>query len=661
MNKKLVVFAFDDSYIAHGVTAISSLLENNCNIDFEIGILTDSFSENTYKSLRNVEERYSNCTISVRNVDEELFSDFGLSISYISKHTYYRYLIADLFKEYDQALYLDSDLIVNGSLSDLFTLSLDGYAAAAVEDSFIKSIDYASTLGFSENDLYFNAGVILFNLKEIRKYDLVREFFKTNNEFKDYIFYQDQDVLNLVLKDRVLRVSELYNYTLRDVEDDLKKGESAIIIHYTGVIKPWTKCKRHPNKLDYLYFKYLAKTSFGGNLRKDLRDLKYSKYLFKAKPKKRIALIIDEYFGALGTAFGGYGFLARNLIAKYVPDEEYSIEVLLNVNSDKWHRNPTVDYVDGVKVMILPGRKFAKRWMQKQQYDLYLSIEYTWDLLKYVKDKNAKLLHWIQDPRPWYEWKEINTVKLFPEDCYWTSDLYDRINKWNSEGRVRFVTQGYCLEEKAKDLYRLPEDTAIEYLPNPVEIDYGYSEDIKPKENMILFIGRIESVKRGWIFCEIAKRMPGYQFYMMGQSFRDKEKNDSMMSSYTSIPNLHFIGHLEGKDKKAYLERAKILVNTSIHEAIPITFLEALSYGVLLVSCRNPDDLTSRFGKYVGQVLGDGFDKVDLFVEAIHSILSDDIKRKDLSQKAISYTRETHGLKRFVEHMRKIFTEMINN
>ena len=42
----------------------------------------------------------------------------------------------------------------------------------------------------------------------------------------------------------------------------------------------------------------------------------------------------------------------------------------------------------------------------------------------------------------------------------------------------------------------------------------------------------------------------------------------------------------------------------------------SLIFGTLLVSNRNPDDLTSKFGIYVGEVLGNGFDKVDLFVDA---------------------------------------------
>ena len=40
--------------------------------------------------------------------------------------------------------------------------------------------------------------------------------------------------------------------------------------------------------------------------------------------KIKVGLIIDEFFGGAGTAYGGYGFLARRLIAKYIPNDPVS-------------------------------------------------------------------------------------------------------------------------------------------------------------------------------------------------------------------------------------------------------------------------------------------------------------------------------------------------
>lgn len=49
----------------------------------------------------------------------------------------------------------------------------------------------------------------------------------------------------------------------------------------------------------------------------------------------RVALLVDEYFGGAGTAYGGYGFLARRYIAKYIPNKEISLDVLLNLSKKR--------------------------------------------------------------------------------------------------------------------------------------------------------------------------------------------------------------------------------------------------------------------------------------------------------------------------------------
>ena len=147
--------------------------------------------------------------------------------------------------------------------------------------------------------------------------------------------------------------------------------------------------------------------------------------------------------------------------------------------------------------------------------------------------------------------------------------------------------------------------------------------------------------------------MPEYNFYVLGQTFREKEKNSAVMSKYQNIPNLHFVGHVDGIEKENFLKEAKILVNTSIHEALPISFLEALSYGTLLVSNRNPEDLTSKFGIYVGDVLGDGFDKVPLYVDAIEQLMKDAFYQQK-SEAAIKYIKKIHNVEKFVKDLREV-------
>lgn len=114
--------------------------------------------------------------------------------------------------------------------------------------------------------------------------------------------------------------------------------------------------------------------------------------------KIKVGLIIDEFFGGAGTAYGGYGFLARRLIAKYIPNDLIQIDVLLGRSNKNRYFTEKIK-VDDVNVYKLPKRKlFSKLWLKKQNYDVYLSIELTYDwVLKHELDINKKLILWIQD------------------------------------------------------------------------------------------------------------------------------------------------------------------------------------------------------------------------------------------------------------------------
>ena len=383
----------------------------------------------------------------------------------------------------------------------------------------------------------------------------------------------------------------------------------------------------------------------------------------KRHQRTRVCLLIDEYFGGWDTAYGGYGFLARRLVAKYLPSDEILVEVLL-------HRQ-RVDglvqerMIDGVKVFRLStSNRFSRYWLLLKRYDVFLSIELTSiDAIRLAPPRTPHIL-WIQDPRPKREWDEIETVTLFPEPSYYDQEIYDFVAK--SQSSIKFVTQGLFLNDLARDLYALRPSVEIDYLANPVEIPAENDKGLVDKEDLIIFLGRIDSVKRGWIFCEIAKRMPAHQFYVLGAISKDVDRNKEALAPYiddagrSRVPNLHFEGHVDGEQKEAFLRRAKILVNTSIHEALPVSFLEALAARTLIVSCRNPEDLTEKFGFYTGPVLGNGFDRIDDFVKGISHILGNDDYRKKIADDGYRYVREKHSIQAFQVAMRNVIANEVN-
>lgn len=126
------------------------------------------------------------------------------------------------------------------------------------------------------------------------------------------------------------------------------------------------------------------------------------------------------------------------------------------------------------------------------------------------------------------------------------------------------------------------------------------------------------------------------------------------LEEYRTLGNLDFRGHTTGEEKRDLLRRAKLLVNTSIHEAVPVSFLEALSYGCLLVSCQFSDGITERFGRYTGKVLGQGQGSLDAFEGAIRDLLRDEPRRHRMAQRAVAYVRSEHSIDRFQRTLRDI-------
>lgn len=371
-----------------------------------------------------------------------------------------------------------------------------------------------------------------------------------------------------------------------------------------------------------------------------------------------VAVVVDEYFGGAGTAFGGYGFLARHIVCRYLPSPSVTVDVLLPRRRRHWHLYSKIELIDGIAVIRPPSKMWLPFWLLARGYDAYLTIESTHDAWAFDPRPWKRIVHWVQDPRPWYVWRKIQTMTLLVEHCFFSPRLNDAVARAHRRGDVRFISQGASLNDYARDLYALPDDVPIDIVRNPVPDDDA-SDSGHEKENLIVFLGRLESQKRVWLFCEIARRMPQYRFVVIGKFHRDSKLNQTVLTPYTDgkVSNLELVGQLEGDAKQAYLKRAKILLNTSIWEGIPLSFLEALSVGTLVVSNVDPDGLVSRFGCHIGECLGDGFEGVDAFVTAIEALLRDEERRRSLSSSAVQYVREHHSIGHFQTRMRAILLE----
>lgn len=261
-----IVLCADEHYAMPCGICITSILENNQDCSCRIYVLTNGFSAKTKLLFTQLEEKYQQ-KIEIVEIDSSIFK--GLKVSERFRESiYYRFFIPDIVQG-EKALYLDSDIIVNGSLKELWNVDLNDYACAVVEDQFGDDIRLHNRIEVYTT--YFNSGVILMNLEYWRKNSIKEKLVDYIYNNPERCLYPDQDALNVILKDEVFFADYKFNFqSLMDVNEDelfLHRSKwqrlsevknNPIVIHYTSVTKPWHLNYNGFFKDVYFYYKSVS-------------------------------------------------------------------------------------------------------------------------------------------------------------------------------------------------------------------------------------------------------------------------------------------------------------------------------------------------------------------------------------------------------------------
>ncbi|QNU27141.1 glycosyltransferase [Geobacillus sp. 46C-IIa] len=242
-----IAAAANDDYAEPLAVMLRSLLKNKkSGSPVSVVIIDSEISEKKKSLIMKVAEKYK-ANVDFQQIDPVVYSEFA-TFAYLTKETYYRLSIPDLVDEtVDKVLYLDCDVVVKKDITELWNTDIRDYCLGAVEDHWVKQSRNAD-LFMPETAKYFNAGVLLINLKKWREHGVkekVIEFIRTH---PDRIKYCDQDALNAVLYKQWLPLDPKWNFQTYHLYDPVAVRKPAII-HYTGENKPWNA--DHPLKKDY--------------------------------------------------------------------------------------------------------------------------------------------------------------------------------------------------------------------------------------------------------------------------------------------------------------------------------------------------------------------------------------------------------------------------
>jgi lipopolysaccharide biosynthesis glycosyltransferase len=266
-----VLMCTDGVYLQHSTVCLASLLANNPELFFDIVVVRRPGGDFDEAKLRRSLARFANNSLTVR-----VFApppDIPLRLNPRALYTldsWNRLWVEEFFADdVDRVLYLDGDIVVVGSIAPMWRTDLEEKVIGAVDIPGAQA--GVQRLGLSAEDGYFNAGVILINLKQWRRARVLNTIIKYINEHPEQMVYTlDQDALNACLYDQKKRLDPIWNtfWTLFQESEPIpmtrqeieRVRQRACIIHYNVHPKPWSYFCFHPRKAEYQ--KYLELTEW---------------------------------------------------------------------------------------------------------------------------------------------------------------------------------------------------------------------------------------------------------------------------------------------------------------------------------------------------------------------------------------------------------------
>ena len=261
-NKIPIFFAVDDEYVPFLAVALQSLVENSKKENYYlIKILYTNITDENQEKIKKYESENINIEFVCLSYYINKVKDKLYTRDYYSKTTYFRLFIPDLYPQFDKVLYLDSDIVILSDIADLYNVDMGDNLLAAVPDDVIQTIEvfreYAEkVVGVATYKNYFNAGILLMNLDELRKFNFQEKFLYLLEKVK-FSVAQDQDYLNRLCKGRVKLLENTWDRM--PIGGDIINRDELHLIHYNLAFKPW-----HFEDILYkeYFWKYAEKTEY---------------------------------------------------------------------------------------------------------------------------------------------------------------------------------------------------------------------------------------------------------------------------------------------------------------------------------------------------------------------------------------------------------------
>ena len=254
-----VAYGLDNKYTYPTLVSMISILENASRYTFYTFYLLvekNLFKKENKDKLMRLEDKYDKCKIIILELTNENLKNARTNRYPMA--AYYRLLLPDLITDFNRVIYLDGDTLAFTDLSEMFNLEMNNNIILGFVDN---SHEKAEEFGIKTYK-YVTSGVLLINLKKLRKENISKKFFDFIEDNKDRLTQEDQTVINIVLHGRIDLLPPKYgmwNFVKRedlikhncygninsnikayDEKELFKAWKLPAIIHYVRA-KPWKR------------------------------------------------------------------------------------------------------------------------------------------------------------------------------------------------------------------------------------------------------------------------------------------------------------------------------------------------------------------------------------------------------------------------------------
>ncbi|MDE5994820.1 MAG: hypothetical protein K2G60_04825 [Oscillospiraceae bacterium] len=279
-----ILMQSSDFYCTFAGVALESLFENNTDIEnITVYLISDNISDVNLKKINSISQEFNRKIVIIDGNEISLMlNELGCPQYHGSFAPYYKMFALNYISvDTGMLLYIDSDIIVNGSFKELIDFDMQGNPLAMVIDATGEV--YKSFVGFGLG-AYYNTGAILIDPVKWRDEGVSEKILYHITNVRSQYPIVDQDIINVVMKDHITCLPLKYNFntdillyknedTIKkfygvDIfysDDEIKKAKTEVVIyHCFGSItsRPWCKKSKHPvtEKWDF----YLARSPWHG-------------------------------------------------------------------------------------------------------------------------------------------------------------------------------------------------------------------------------------------------------------------------------------------------------------------------------------------------------------------------------------------------------------